>query len=205
IELVSKAFWHNTVSLKYIPADDDILTLSERSSTILFQKSNPIRLANSSLNVIARFDGRTPLSQLSKNMDNQDFEILLDELGTIINRGLIQRISLEQRQVLLNECILSFLVSKGSSLIGHEKMKEIFELIRDTGVKDHPWIGRVVLTNRVLSQCKLEESMTPIDLDDLANALEFFIKELSEQLSIRCGRSEVEKLFHHIRSMGYWN
>ncbi len=206
IELVSKAFWHNTVSLKYIPDDDDILTLSERSSTILFQKTNPIRLANSSLNVIALFDGRTPLSQLTNSMDIHDFEILLDELGTLISRGLIQIISLEQRQVLLNECILSFLVSEGSSFIGHKKMKQIFEIIRETGVNDHPWIGRVVLTNRIFSQCKLEESMTPTDLDDLANALEFFIIELSEQLSLKCGRSVVEKLIIKIRNdcTDYW-
>ena len=200
IDLVSKAYWHNAVFLKYIPPDDEILILSERSSTVLFQKDNPLRLSTVSLNVTARFDGRTSLSQLAEYIDARDFEVLLDELGTLVNRGFIQRISFEQRQVLLNESVLSFLVSEGCSIIGNRRMKQSFETIRRSWGNRHPRIYRVTLTDSMRVRCIFDESMTPDDLDDLTKVLELFIEELSGHLSIKCGKRVVERLFLKMRS-----
>ncbi|MGD9395148.1 MAG: hypothetical protein PVJ05_01840 [Candidatus Thorarchaeota archaeon] len=200
IKIVAKAFWCNTVFLKFIPAENDILTLSEGTSTILFQKSNPLNLTNASLNVIAWFDGRTPLIHFTSRMDDHEVKVLLDDLGTLVNRGFVQRISVERRRVLLNECILSNLTSRGTSIIGHKKMKQIFEKNRRVGGLHHPWISRVIVNDSLQARCMLEESMTPTDLDDLAYALEFFIEELSRQLSKRCIGRIIRRILRKIRN-----
>jgi hypothetical protein len=195
VDLVSKAYWCNAVFLKHIPDDNEILTLSERASTVIFQKDNPLRLSNVTLNVTARFDGRASLSQIAENIDGQDSKVLLDELGTLFNRGFIQRVSLEQRRVLFNESILSFLVFEGSSIMGQKKMRQDFETIRRNWGTRYPRIYRVMLTDRMRTYCVFDENMTNDDLDELANALELFIQELSEHLSIICGKHVVERLF----------
>ena len=200
IDLVSKAYWCNAVFLKHIPPDDEILTLSERSSTILFQKDNPLKLSNVTLNVTARLDGRTSISQLVENIDSQDFSILLEELGTLVNRGFIQKISLEQRRVLLNESILSFLVSEGASFIGNKRMKLNFEAIRKSWGNRYPRIYRVALTDKMRVRCIFDENMTPDGLDDLFSALELFIQELSGHLSRICGERVVERMFLKMKS-----
>jgi len=200
IEIVAKAFWHNTVFLKFTPTENDILSLSEGASTILFQKTNPLNLTNASLNVIACFDGRTPFFHFTSSMDDNELKVLLDDMGTLVNKGFIQRISVERRRVLLKECILSLLSSRGASIIGHKEMKKIFAIVRREGRLHHPWISRVLLTDRIQAHCLLEESMTTNDLDDLANALEFFITRLGEQLSKRYVGWVVERMLCKIRN-----
>jgi hypothetical protein len=194
IDLVSTAYWYGAVSLKYIPPDEEILILSEKSSTILFQKDNPLGLSNISLNVIARFDGRATLFQLAEYIDVKDFEVLLDELGTLVNRGYIQRISSEQRRVLFNESFLSSLVSKGALIVGEKKMKQCFDEIRKSWGDQHPRIYRITLTDRMRVRCIIDENMTPDDLDELSKTLELFVEELSTHLSTICGSHTVEKL-----------
>lgn len=201
IDLVSEAYWHNAVFLKYIPPDDEILVLSEKSSTILFRNDNPLRLSNVSLNVTARFDGRTSLSQLAEETDARDLEILLDELGTLVNRGFIQRISSEQRHVLLDESTLSSLVLEGARIFGNKRMKQIFEAIRRRWGHRHPRIYRVTLTDRMRARCIFDENMNPDDLDDLTKVLELFIEELGGHLSTTRGKSVIEKL--HLNRRGH--
>jgi hypothetical protein len=195
IDLVSKAYWCNAVFLKHIPDETEILTLSEKASTVIFQKDNPLKLSNVTLNITARFDGRASISQLIENINDQDFEIVLDELGTLFNKGFIQKISSEQGQVLHNESILSFLVSEGSMIIGNKKMKEIFETIRRSSGDHYPRIYRIMMADRMRVQCKIDENMTVADLDDLNKALELFLQELTEHLLVICGESRIEKLF----------
>ena len=200
IETVSKAFWNGIVSLKYIPSDDDILALSEKASTIIFRKSNPLKLSASCLSVAARLDGRAPLSQFFNDMIIQDQELLRANLGSLINNGLVQRISVEKRFVLFNECILSHFVSKGASIVGSHAMKQIFEAVCILGRSTHPWIDRFVLSDCIHVMCILEESMTPIDLDDMSDALEYFIEKIAKHLSKKCGIVIVDRLLGKIRN-----
>lgn len=200
IETVSKAFWNGIVSLRYIPSDDDILALSEKASTILFRKSNPLKLSASCLSVVARLDGRTPLSQFINDTFIQDQELLLANLGSLINSGLVQRISVEKRFVLFNECILSHLVSKGASIVGSLAMNQYFGAVCVLGRSVHPWISRIVLSDGIHVTCVLEESMTPIDLDDMSDALEYFVEEIVKHLSKKCGILMVDRLLEKIRN-----
>lgn len=199
IDTVSAAFWNGVVSLKYVPINTDILALSEKAATIIFRKSNPLKIPPSSLNVISRFDGRTPLSHFINDMVIQNQEMLLADLGSLINSGLVQRISVEKRLLLFNECILSQLVTKGTSFFGKRRMKQAFEKICKQGVSDHPWIGRITLLDKMKVRCNLDESMTPIDLDDMFDAIEYFIKEVTKHLSKTRGNRTAMKILEKIR------
>ena len=110
IETIAKAYWQGIVKLQYIPSDDDILELAEKATSIIFHKTNPLALSGTTLSVISLLDGRTSLSNLTNDMIIQDQELLLAEFGLLINNGFIQRISVERRLVLLNQCVLSNLV-----------------------------------------------------------------------------------------------
>jgi len=202
IDLISQAYWKNIVFLKHTPDSNEILTLSERASTVIFQKDNPLKLSNATLNVTARLDGRTSLSQLLDNMDGQDSKALLDELSTLFNRGYIQRISLEQQRVLNHESILSSLVFEGSWLIGQKKMKQTFETIRRSWGERYPRVYRVMLTDRMRVRCIFDENMTTFDLEELGNALELFIRELKDHLTNICGERTAEKLFLKMKERG---
>lgn len=200
IEIVSTAYWNNIVKLTYVPSDDDILNLSEKSTSILFRKSNPLGLSTSCLHTIARFDGRTPLSQFFKDEINSDKKSILNHLGFLVNRGLVQRISIENRLVLLDECMLSQLAEKGSAIIGSRKMKQYFETTKNETSHYHPRISRIILRDNMSVTCLLEDGMTPDDLDDMFDALEFFIKEIKKILSKKCGSSRTANLFEKIKN-----
>jgi hypothetical protein len=195
VEVVSTAFWHRIVSLVYIPSDDDILSLSDRASTILFDKSNPLRLQTRTLSILSQLDGRRSLSSYTSEIPNSEKEELLDDLGGLINNGLVQRISVEKKLVLFNEFLLSELVSKGTSIVGRRTMERDFETIREMGRVDHPWLGRINLIDGMQVRCLLEHSMTPIDLDDMYGALDYFIDEITNHLSKRCGKRVTDRLF----------
>ncbi len=199
IEIISKAYWQGIVKLQYIPSDDDILALAEKAASIIFQKTNPLALSSTTISVISLLDGQTSLSNLTNDMIIQDQELLLAEFGLLINNGFIQRISVEKRLVLLNQCVLSNLVFRGSSKIGKREMKSIFQTIRNQGRIYHPRISRIILTDDIHIRCILEESMTPVDLDDMCDALEYFIREIMEHLTSSCGNHIADSLIQSAR------
>ena len=202
IETISLAFWKGLVKLTYIPLSHDILALSEKASSILFRKNNPLMLPASCLKVVTRLDGRTSLSKILDCAGVQENEVL-ESLGSLINDGFVQRISIERRLVLFNECILSNLVSNGASIVGIRSMKQFFEATISKDNFNHPWIGRVSISDDMHVQCFLEESMAPRDLDEMCDTLEFFIKEMTRRLSMVCGVPVVERLLHEIRTDCY--
>ena len=193
IDILSTAAWHGLVRLTYVPEDHDILSLSERASAVLFSKSNPLEIPANSLRAVARLDGRTPLSKIIDKMSIKEQE-LLESLGILVNRGLVQRISIERRLVLFNECILSTLMSKGALIIGPKPMRDFFELVSTTNNIDYPWIGRISLSDALHVSCYLEESMTHTDLDDISNTLIYFIEEITKHLTRRCGDLATKRL-----------
>ncbi len=199
IEIIAKAYWQGIVKLRYIPSDDDILVLADKAASIIFHKENLLVLSGTTLSVISLLDGRTSLSNLTNDMIILDKEFLLAEIGLLIDNGFIQRISVERRLVLLNQCVLSNLVYRGSFKIGKREMKSIFQTIRKQGIIYHPRISRIMLTDDMHARCILEESMTPVDLDDMCDALEYFIREMIEHLSSRCGIQTTDSLVQYSR------
>ena len=199
IEIFSKAAWNGLVSLTYIPMDNDILSLSERASAVLFSKSNPLNITANSQRVVARFDGRTPLSKIVNNMTVQKKE-LLETLGVLINKGFVQRISVERSLVLFNECILSALISRGATIVGSKAMRHFFETVSTTSNYDYPWIVRIILTDTFHVSCFLEENMTPNDLDEMSLTLEFFVEEITKFLTRKWGDLATRRLLESIRN-----
>jgi len=200
IEHVSEAFWKNVVDLKFVPADYDILTLSEGASTYLFHNTNPLRVADESLKVIAQLDGRTQLSHLIKKKNSTQMKTILEDLGGLINRGFIQRISEKLRLALHNECILSALFLKGSRIIGNRNMELLFEKIHEIGQKEFPWINKIILTDQMEAHFIFEGGFSPSDLNEIVSILEFSTRELGNLLATMCGRNVVDRLLDSIRS-----
>jgi len=200
VEHVSNAFWKKAVYLKFVPADDDLLILSEGASTILFHKSNPLSLADKSVKVIALFDGRTKLLDFMKNLNHIEKKTLLDDLGNLVNRGYIQRISEEHRLILQNECILSALLSKGSLLVGRKRIIVLFDIISEDGRTQHPWINRIMITDGMQSYCIFEHNSNLDILNDIIDTLEYFIEELKQRFSRLLGRHTLDRLFHGIKT-----
>ncbi|MFW9813956.1 MAG: hypothetical protein ACFFF9_15950 [Candidatus Thorarchaeota archaeon] len=200
IDHVSRAYWKNAIYLKPIPTDNDILAPSESALSVLFHKANPLRLSDDSLNMIARFDGRTQLSTLIKDVKIPKVNSLLLDLGELINRGYIQRISEDCQRVLLNECILSNLILRGYQIIGRKTMTCLFDQIKEEGKKNHPWINRINLTSMMQSDCVFDSYSSPVALNDIQDTLEFFIEELKEELSKLCGKDVVEGLLQSIKT-----
>ncbi|MHA1136236.1 MAG: hypothetical protein ACTSSE_07100 [Candidatus Thorarchaeota archaeon] len=206
IEVTSIASWNRLVELTYIPSDNDILNLSDKASTMLFKKNNPLRLSTTCLRTIALFDGRTPLSQYIDTTDTQDKKLLFHHLGFLINRGLVQRISIEKRAVLFDECLLSNLVTKGAEIVGSRKMKQYFEQVYSQGCSMHPRVSRIILLDNMNVKCILEDSMTPDDLDDMFEALEYFIEKMTKHLTRAQGVRITENLIERIQKkcQAYW-
>lgn len=200
IRNVSIAFWNSAVDLKFVPSDDDILVLSEGASSVLFQKANPLQLATESLKVLALFDGRTKLSHLMKGTNHTEIRRLLEDLGILVNRGYIQRIPEEGLYALLNECILSFLMSKGALLVGRKRMGLLYDRICEEGSKFHPWINRIMLTDTMQVYCVFEYGSSFDILEDIIDTLDFFIRELRQLLSKIIGGELVDRLLCSIRA-----
>jgi hypothetical protein len=207
VESVSAAFWYGLVRLTFIPLDSDILDLSEKASSILFKKTNPLNLSTYCLRTVARFNGRTPLGHFLQVTREQDERSLLVHLGSLISRGLVQRISQEKRAVLYHECILSNLVSRGASILGSQTMMQIFEIVHAGCVFIHPHIRRIVLSDKMELKCVLEENMTLDDLDDIRDTLEYFIHELVRHFTIRYSTRIVDDLLMQTSEdcMATWN
>jgi len=196
---ISMAYWQGIVKLKFLPADNDILALSEKAASQIFKKKNPLELFGETLQVIAKLDGRIPLSDITKDMIIQDQELLLSELGRLINNGLVQRISVEKRLVLLYESILSNLIDKGSSWRRKGEMIQTFQEICDEGRLHQPRISRVILHNSTEIKCILEDNMSPADLDDMCDALEYLINKIEEYFFEVYGKRIADKYIQEAR------
>jgi hypothetical protein len=200
IRNISKAFWNNVVDLKFVPNDDDILILSEDASSTIFQKANTLQLAKETLKIIALFDGRKKLLHLMKGINQAETNRLREDLGGLINRGYIQRIPEECRRALLNECVLSALVSKGALMVGRRRMSTLYGRIIEESGNLHPWINRIMLTDKMQVHCIFDYSSNSDILNDIIDTLDYFIEEVRQLLSKIIGKQLVDKSLNSTRT-----
>jgi hypothetical protein len=182
-DVVTLAFWHNAIRVVYVPTDNDILSLSEGSLSPLLSRDNPLGISTPTMKVIGAFDGRSPLSVFLEMLHLTSEGNIPLELGDLVNRGYVQRISTERRLLLANECVLNELLQLGKSILGSARMNEFFASTLETGVKLNPWTVRVRTISPLNIQCEINDSMSTLDLDDLHNAIEFLIGNLTERMS----------------------
>jgi len=198
-DLVSRALWKNTIYLSYVPCDNDILSISEKSSGILLSRENPLRLSLQTLKTVTALDGRTPLISVFEKLNLWTTGSVLHELGSLVNKGYLQRASIERRLLLVNECVLSALVRACVKVRGSSNAANYFFTGQDRGIEMHPWIGRIKLQDSMAVRCQLDETMTPEDLDDMYDAVEFLTLTVADQLSNDAGPLTAKYLLSGIR------
>ncbi|MHA1587870.1 MAG: hypothetical protein ACTSV9_03725 [Candidatus Thorarchaeota archaeon] len=198
-DLVSRALWKNAIYLSYVPSDDDILSTSEKSSGILLSRENPLRISLPTLRIVTALDGRSPLISIVEKLNLWTTNSVLYELGNLVNKGYLQRASIERRLLLLNECILSALVRACVRVRDSSDATNYFFTGQEEGIEMHPWVGRIQLQDNMAVRCQLDETMTPEDLDGLYDAVEFLILAVADRLSNDAGPLSAKYLLSGIR------
>jgi hypothetical protein len=198
-DLMSRALWKNAIYLSYVPSDDDILSISEKSSSILLSRENPLRISLQTLRIVTALDGRTPLASVFEKLNLWTTSSVLYELGSLVNKGYLQRASIERRLLLVNECILSALVRACVKVRGSSDATKYFFKGQDRGIGMHPWVGRVKLQDNMAVRCQLDETMTPEDLDGMYDAVEFLTLTVADHLSNDAGPLSAKYLLSGIR------
>jgi hypothetical protein len=181
-ESVALALWMNLIQVVYVPSSEDILSLSEGSLTLLLHRNNPMGISSNTIRAVGSFDGRSPLSTYLRNLRPKEIRRTLLELGNLLNSGYVQRISIEQRLVLVNECILNNQLRLGESVLGGSSVRGFLEVAISNGVELHPWVSRIRVSEKMVVHCELNDSMSTIDLDDMYEALEYLILVVTEQM-----------------------
>ena len=198
-DLVSRALWKNAIYLSYVPSDDDILSTSEKSSGILLSRENPLRISLPTLRIVTALDGRSPLISIVEKLNLWTTNSVLYELGNLVNKGYLQRASIERRLLLLNECILSAFVRACVKVRGSSDATNYFFTGQEEGIEMHPWVGRIQLQDNMAVRCQLDETMTPEDLDGMYDAVEFLILGVADRLSNDAGPLSAKYLLSGIR------
>jgi len=196
---ISEACWHNAVHVNYIPAERDILEISERALSTMLDSINPLGLSTMTITVVGRLDGRTTLEPITGDLNQDDKNMVLEELGDLILSGHIHRISMERESVLVNECILTRFAKACSEVLDAEQIQHTAKRILALGIAKHPWLSRVRVHDDLSLQSVLDEAMTPRDFDLLAEALEQFLNDLVDTLSEEMERSDVIDLLKYAR------
>jgi hypothetical protein len=200
-DLTSRALWNNVVFVKYIPTDEDIISISERASSILFDNDNPLNLDSLTIKVVTALDGRTSLYEFLKLLKPKQVSKVVMELGDLMNRGFIQRISIERHLLLVNECVINKLVRECVEVVGIETIKNHFTSAIEKGISKHPWIGRLRATDTLNIQSRLDDTMTPSDLDQMFEAVQFVIRYIKSQMEKAIGKSEAESMLQAARDL----
>ena len=199
IELVSAAYWSGAVYLLHIPSDSDILMPSAESLSILLSPDNPTGISEDTLRVVGSLDGRTPLGDLMGRLDISDNEAVLFELGYLLNRGLVERLSLEGKFSLVAECVATQVFRQMIDLVGLEKALIEYKSIVSENVTRCPWISFL----RVLPDGEVRyerfPTLSPTDIDRLTDALETLSKSFSERAAELIGRNSASEMLRNTR------
>ena len=158
----------------------------------LLRRDNPLGISSHTMRIIGTLDGRSPLSHHIAGIHKKELGDTVLELGHLINRGYIQRISSERGLILSNECILNELIRLSRSILGKARAEEFLNSALDSGIKLHPWIARIRVSEDLRAQCELNDSMSTLDLDDLYSALEYLIKEITRLMSKKTDVDHIE-------------
>jgi hypothetical protein len=194
IAKVSEISWFKRLPIVFIPPDNEILSLSEGSSKILFSRNSPVHLNSSTIMVIGNLDGRSTLSSIMNSLTVKNRGLVLSELGVLVNRGLIERISLERRLVLLNECILTELLESCTRELGPWKAKQYLLWAIGAVIKQNPWVARLRYTksNKVL--IVTDDYIGPLELDEICTTMERVASLITIYLTRDKGKTTAERI-----------
>jgi hypothetical protein len=193
-EVLSEAFWKNLLHLHYMPTEEDILVMSSGSSSALFSAENPFGLSQLALRVVGTLDGRKRLARFLTGMSEAKKESILIELGNLCNLGVLSNIPIEQKFVLLSECIVTRLYHELSSELGEKSTHELFEEAKGNAIKRNSWAARITMEYEERVAIDFETTVTPRDLDRIAEALELYSVEIIELHAKTVGTTQAKEI-----------
>ena len=182
-EIISRAYWNHAISIEFAPSANDILSLTDRALSILLRKSNPLNISRETLRIISELNGRTPLSTILTAIHFDNKTRAISDLAKLLTRGYIQRISVESKLVLVNECILKELFHIVLGDYKNEEMRELLSTFIDEGISKFPWLSRIKVSKDLEVRTQLEDGMAPSDLDQVYEALEYLIRRVETSIS----------------------
>ncbi len=193
-DLISGIAWFQRLQIIYVPTDNEMLALSEGSSSVIFSRNSLMKLKASTLMVIGALDGRSTVSSVMNAVAVKNKDIVLRELGSLINSGYIQRISLERRLVLFNECILSELMESCARELGPWKAKQYILWAISAVITQNPWVARLRLTktNRVI--IVLDDYYGPEELDEICTTMEKVANLIETYLTKDKGKTTAQRI-----------
>jgi len=194
VEGASRAVWQGLAGFIYLPSDKDILSLSEGSSSVILARNNPLGLSAETIMLLSRLDGRTDIVALLQDVTPKKRDVVLTEVGSLLNRGYVQRESIERIALLMSECIVSLLLRSSAKLIGFTAARSYLTKAISRGSSAHPWIGRVTADGDLRVRSRLDDTMSPTDTDDIRAALAFAQQDITEQIMKNLGQEKGEEI-----------
>lgn len=198
-DLLSHAYWCNMIDVKYVPSPNDILELSEGALTKALNPENPLGLATDTRRLLGALDGRTSLDVLSARIQHGERDAVLQEVGRLISMGVVSRITIEKKLLLVNECVLTRLAQACSELLQSAELRGILGQLIHEGVPHHPWLARVRVDADLCVVCSADGSLSPQDLDWASQALEYLIERFVDSLATKLNKRDAQDLLHYAR------
>jgi hypothetical protein len=198
-ELLSHAFWRNMIDVKYVPSPNDILELSGGVLTKVLNPDNPLELSADTRRLLGALDGRTSLDTLSTHIPHAERDAVLQELGRLISMGVVSRITIELKLLLVNECILTRLAEACSELLQTDELRGILGRLIHEGVPHQPWLARVRIDADLSVICDVGGALSPQDLDWASQALEHLVDRFVDSLSARLCKRDAQDLLRYAR------
>ncbi|MHA2078627.1 MAG: hypothetical protein ACW99X_13630 [Candidatus Thorarchaeota archaeon] len=192
MKIVSRAYWNHAIQLDYTPMMNDVLIPSEDSLSAILSHKNPLEISHETVSIAGYFDGRKSIKTIVDELDIQNYDNVLIQLGHLVRMGYVQKTPIEQRLVLTNESILNTLVDLCRESISEHWISAVVRRILSEGISKHPWLSRVRAYEDGTVLCLVDERLSPTNLDDMFDALQHLINETCRLFSKLIGDEKVQ-------------
>ncbi|MGQ4911509.1 MAG: hypothetical protein ACP6KW_05010 [Candidatus Thorarchaeota archaeon] len=198
-ELMAVGIWNHAVQVSFVPVDGDILSLSERTVSPIFSKQSSLLLTPETIRVLGRLDGKTRLIEVLEKAGLKPTPRLLKELGRLIDQGMIQRVSLEQRLLLASHCVLSRVVNVCAQKMGKVNTIGVLLKEKNNGISSHRWLALTQVTWDCRVSIRLPEGLGPSDFDEFCDALEYLTQRVIAWMSSTSGGTDAQDILPRSR------
>jgi len=192
MRIVSTAYWNHAIQLDYTPMMNDVLIPSEDSLSAILSQNNRLDISHDTVNIVGYFDGRKSIQTIINELEVQNYDDVLIDLGHLIRMGYVQKTPIEQRLVLTNERILNTLLETCKDFMSLNWISEVVRRVLSEGVSKHPWLSRVRAFEDGTVLCLVDERLSPANLDDMFDALQYLINETVQFFSKIIGGEKVQ-------------
>ncbi len=200
VNIVSIAIWNNLINVVFVPDENDILSLSPGSLGFLLSIENPESLSIETIRTISRLDGRAPLYKIFETLKLDYPEFIIYELGSLLSRGYIQKVSIEKRLLLASECILTGVIQSSASKIGQEQTMRILQRAIIENIDRHPWLSRVFLKRDLSAYVALDVLITPREMSQIGDSIDHLIDNVSVMIGEVIGKKSMQAMLTRVKN-----